>query len=197
MSKNSNPQHQQTLSIPEYARHLGISRIAVYKQVRKGLLPARKVGRNYVILVDNSSAGEVIPQVSHKPVHSEYIPVIQLAKELGISRIAVYKRIRKGQIDGQKAGRNFVISTQKEQQRGLEMSHPVQGDVSIPELAAHLGISRVAVFQRVKKGCIKAEKCGRNYVVSKEEFQRVKNIGRQKNKPRQKRPIQGDEGDGE
>ena len=37
------------LTIPEFADLLGISRIAVYKKVKAGKIPAEKVGRNYVI----------------------------------------------------------------------------------------------------------------------------------------------------
>jgi excisionase family DNA binding protein len=37
------------LTIPELAALLGISRIAVYKKVKAGKIPAEKVGRNYVI----------------------------------------------------------------------------------------------------------------------------------------------------
>lgn len=37
------------ITIPQLAEMLGISRIAVYKKVRKGQIPARKVGRIYVI----------------------------------------------------------------------------------------------------------------------------------------------------
>jgi len=37
------------LSIPEVAKELGLSRIAVYNQVKSGKIPARKVGRNYAI----------------------------------------------------------------------------------------------------------------------------------------------------
>ncbi|MCX6737781.1 MAG: helix-turn-helix domain-containing protein [Candidatus Parcubacteria bacterium] len=36
---------------------------------------------------------------------------------------------------------------------------------TVPELAKVLGISRVAVFKKVKNGQIKAEKVGRNYVI--------------------------------
>lgn len=39
--------------------------------------------------------------------------------------------------------------------------------VTIPELAKMLGISRVAVFKKVKSGEIKAVKIGRNYAVPK------------------------------
>jgi excisionase family DNA binding protein len=37
------------LTIPELAKFLGVSRIAVYNRVKKGQIPATKVGRTYVI----------------------------------------------------------------------------------------------------------------------------------------------------
>ena len=40
--------------------------------------------------------------------------------------------------------------------------------VTLPELAKMLGISRVAVFKKVKSGEIKAVKIGRNFAVPKE-----------------------------
>ena len=40
----------------------------------------------------------------------QYYTVMELAKILGISRIAVFKKIKKGQIKAEKIGRNFVIS---------------------------------------------------------------------------------------
>ncbi len=39
--------------------------------------------------------------------------------------------------------------------------------ITIPELAKILGLSRVAVFKKVKKGEIKAIKIGRNYAIPK------------------------------
>ncbi|MEK7376493.1 MAG: helix-turn-helix domain-containing protein [Candidatus Margulisiibacteriota bacterium] len=36
-------------SIPEYAKLIGVSRIAVYNKVKKGLIKAAKIGRNYAI----------------------------------------------------------------------------------------------------------------------------------------------------
>ena len=39
-----------------------------------------------------------------------YITIPELAKLLGISRIAVYKKVKKGQIEAQKVGRSYVIS---------------------------------------------------------------------------------------
>ena len=37
--------------------------------------------------------------------------------------------------------------------------------ITIPELAKILGLSRIAVFKKVKKGVIKAVKIGRNYAI--------------------------------
>lgn len=39
----------------------------------------------------------------------EYITIPQLAKLLGISRIAVFKKVKKGQIEAIRVGRNYAI----------------------------------------------------------------------------------------
>jgi excisionase family DNA binding protein len=41
--------------------------------------------------------------------------------------------------------------------------------ISLPQLAKLLGISRIAVFKKVKSGEIKASKIGRNYAVKQEQ----------------------------
>jgi len=43
-------------------------------------------------------------------MEKQLLSTIELAKILGISRIAVFKKIKSGEIKAQKAGRNFVIS---------------------------------------------------------------------------------------
>ena len=40
----------------------------------------------------------------------KYISIAQLAKILGISRIAVYKRVKKGQIEAIRIGKAYAIS---------------------------------------------------------------------------------------
>ncbi len=40
---------------------------------------------------------------------SEYLTIPQLAKILGISRIAVYRKVKKGQIKAVKIGRTYAI----------------------------------------------------------------------------------------
>lgn len=39
----------------------------------------------------------------------EYITIPQLAKLLGISRIAVYKRVKNGRIEAARIGKNYLI----------------------------------------------------------------------------------------
>lgn len=41
--------------------------------------------------------------------HNEYISIAQFANVLGISRIAVYQKIKKGQIKAVRIGRSFAI----------------------------------------------------------------------------------------
>jgi excisionase family DNA binding protein len=45
--------------------------------------------------------------------------------------------------------------------------------ISTRELAKILGISRVAVFRKIKSGKIKAKKIGRNFVISKKDLPAV------------------------
>lgn len=43
-------------------------------------------------------------------VRQKYITIPQLAKLLGLSRIEVYRKVRKGQIQAEKIGRMYVIT---------------------------------------------------------------------------------------
>jgi len=42
---------------------------------------------------------------------------------------------------------------------------------SIPEIARLLGVSRIYIYKKVKKGEIKAEKIGRNYAIERETIE--------------------------
>lgn len=64
-------------------------------------------------------------------MEKELLSTIEAAKLLGISRIAVFKKIRAGEIKAKKAGRNYVIrrkdllgasgaALSAEQERGIE-----------------------------------------------------------------------------
>jgi excisionase family DNA binding protein len=44
---------------------------------------------------------------------------------------------------------------------------------STSDIAKLLGISRIAVFKRIKAGKIKAKKVGRNFVIRKEELPEI------------------------
>ena len=50
--------------------------------------------------------------------------------------------------------------------------------VSTTELAEILGISRVAVFKKIKKGEIKAVKVGRNFVIKNKDIHNVADFDR-------------------
>lgn len=39
----------------------------------------------------------------------DFYTIAELAKVLGISRISVFKRVRRGSIKGQKMGQNFIV----------------------------------------------------------------------------------------
>ena len=45
--------------------------------------------------------------------------------------------------------------------------------LSTTELAKILGISRIAVFKKIKKGEIKAMKVGRNFVIDKKDLRNI------------------------
>jgi len=45
--------------------------------------------------------------------------------------------------------------------------------VTIPQLAKILGLSRVAVYRKVKKGQIKAVRIGRNYAIPKKYIMNI------------------------
>ena len=40
---------KESITIPELAKLLGVSRIAIYKRVKKGQIPATRIGKTYVI----------------------------------------------------------------------------------------------------------------------------------------------------
>ena len=42
-------------------------------------------------------------------MNKEFFSTIEVARLLGISRVAIFKKIKSGQIKAQKVGRNFII----------------------------------------------------------------------------------------
>jgi excisionase family DNA binding protein len=77
------------LTIPEFADLLGISRIAVYKKVKAGKIPAEKIGRNYVITdkTVNQILGKELTESKKKQIDLAVKKVVRqygpLLKKLG------------------------------------------------------------------------------------------------------------------
>ena len=57
--------HKKYITIPELAKMLGVSRIAIYNRVKKGQIPATKIGRTYVI-TDKTIANILGKRVTEK-----------------------------------------------------------------------------------------------------------------------------------
>lgn len=49
VSKGKNMAEENYVTVPQLAHLLGVSRIAIYRRVKKGEIPARKIGGIYVI----------------------------------------------------------------------------------------------------------------------------------------------------
>jgi excisionase family DNA binding protein len=50
---------------------------------------------------------------------------------------------------------------------------PIKEYITIPELARLLGVSRITVYNRVKKGQIPAEKIGRTYIITDKTIREI------------------------
>ncbi len=70
--------HRKThISVAELAKMLGISRIAVFKRIKKGQIPAERIGRSYVISM--ADVNEIIQGSSPKFLTKEKKEVIEKA----------------------------------------------------------------------------------------------------------------------
>ena len=47
--------------------------------------------------------------MNQQNTNSQFLSVVELAKLLGVSRVTVFNRIKKGEINAVKVGRNFII----------------------------------------------------------------------------------------
>lgn len=63
-------QEKRHFSTTEAAALLGISRVAVFKQIRTGRLSAQKVGRNYIIAADDlyAARGSVLSPAKERAI---------------------------------------------------------------------------------------------------------------------------------
>jgi len=73
---------KQFISVAELAKMLGISRIAVFKRIKKGQIPAEKVGRSYIILMENvDNVDKIIQGISTKILTEKDKKVIEKSVE--------------------------------------------------------------------------------------------------------------------
>lgn len=77
------PKRKKYYSVTELAEKLGLSRVAVFKKIQKGQLPAEKIGRAYAIPVEHAD----------KLLKGERIDVLTDAKKADIEK-AVKKVVK-------------------------------------------------------------------------------------------------------
>ena len=70
-------------TIPEVAKELGISRVAVFNKVKKGQIPAERIGRFYVISTDTVKS---LTQNANKQQNLDWIEeaVKKVVREYGV-----------------------------------------------------------------------------------------------------------------
>ncbi len=71
------------VSVAELAKVLGISRVAVFKRIKKGQIPAEKVGRSYVIAA--AAADEIVRGKGSQVLTAEKKEVIRKAVKKVVS----------------------------------------------------------------------------------------------------------------
>ena len=164
--------HKSYISTYELAKLLGVSSVTVFKRIQKGQIKATKIGRSYAI--PRSYVEEHFPEYKiQAPIEGEYLSVMEAAEALGISRVAVFKRIQAGKIQARRIGRHYVIETSEiATLKDATSVTPTPGKThfSIPEVAELLGKSRIAIFKQVQEGKIKAERVGRHYVIERDDI---------------------------
>ena len=82
--------NEKYISVPRLAKLLGLSRIEVYRKVRKGQIPAIRIGRNYAIS-DREVASILGKEMSSKDKKQVSHAVKQAVREYG----EVLKRLSK------------------------------------------------------------------------------------------------------
>jgi len=162
------------VSVMEAARLLNVTRMTVFNRIKRGELSAKKVGRHYVLPKDTLIVRQ-IPDT--QPVVSrDYVSIMELAELTGRSRKTLFRYIKEGKIKARRLGRHYVIAREDIPLAGFVYSkakQKVEDYYSVVEAAAVLGISRVAVFKKIKKGQIKAERMGRSYSILKVDVEKA------------------------
>ena len=160
-------------SIAQLAQELGLTRDAVYKRIKRGEIDASMIGKRY--------ASEADP--------SKYLSIAQFANEVGVSRIAIYTRINRGQLEAIQVGRNHLIPVEsiaevqqsrlsrqrsrKQKEQTLKKTLITRRHFSVCELADELGLTRDAIYKRIKRGDIAASQVGRNFATRAKEDEYV------------------------
>ena len=73
---------EKFITIPELAKILGVSRITIYNRVKKGQIPATKIGRTYVI-TDKTIAGILGKKVTRKGKEQIDAALLKTVEEYG------------------------------------------------------------------------------------------------------------------
>lgn len=161
--------HPNYISTVDLARFLGISVVAIFKRITKGQLKAVKIGRSYAL--SRSYIEEQFPNYPRHTIAGEdFISVIEAAEMMGIHRTTLFRKIRSGHIKAHRVGRHYVIEKSqvlKVQETPLKDPALIRDYVSIMELADLLQTNRKSVFYQIKTGKIKATKVGRHYVIAR------------------------------
>ena len=77
----------------------------------------------------------------------DFISTIEVAQILGISRIAVFKKIKSGEIKAQKVGRNFVVARQDI----LEIAGKIMGEKRKQEIESSVEKTLEDYGEAIKK----------------------------------------------
>lgn len=162
---------EEYVSVIEAARLLKVTRMTVFNRIKRGELPAKQVGRHYVIakraLAEDSGQADTIA------VSQDYVSVMELAGITGLNRNTLLRHIKAGKIKSRRVGRHYVIAREDIPLAGFVLDkarHEAEDYLSVAEAAVELGVSRVAVFKKIKKGQLKAERMGRSYAILKSEL---------------------------
>ena len=77
--------------------------------LKQGKIKAQRIGRHYVIARTDVPGADLSDEGAQNFEPVQYYSVAEAARILGISRIAVFKKIQKGQMKAQKIGRSYAI----------------------------------------------------------------------------------------
>lgn len=164
--------HPNYISTADLARFLGISVVAIFKRIKKGQIKAVKIGRSYAL--PRTYIEEQFPDYPrHKIGEEEFISVMEAAELMGVHRMTVFEKIKSGHIKAHRVGRHYVIEkSQILKSKEVPIQYPalIRDHVSVMELAELLNSNRKTIQYQIQTGKIKATKVGRHYVIAREHL---------------------------